>query len=118
MKCEIYGWNEKSPVHDRLSNQNRKSAKDGTGYVHYARGATLIHFTGSSDGIGFSSLHDPLCITPASVRFTEYHHIPDLSRVSHVAEYSAVSSLPAFDCALRGPFNKLRSDGSQPPVSL
>ena len=44
-------------------------------------------------------------------RFMEYQHTPGNSRVPNVAEYSAF----AFGCALRGPFNMLRSAGFSAP---
>ena len=43
-------------------------------------------------------------------RLTEYYHIPGNLRMPYVAGYLADI---AFDCALRGPFNKLRPAGSQ-----
>jgi hypothetical protein len=42
----------------------------------------------------------------------EYQHIPGNLRMPHVAEYWAGY---AFDCALGGPFNKLRSAGFSAP---
>ena len=49
------------------------------------------------------------------VLFSEYQHIPGNWRMP---PRRRILGHPAFDCALSGPFNKLRSDGSQPSVSL
>ena len=43
-------------------------------------------------------------IRSLTARSARYHHISGMLRLPHVAEYSGITP---FDCALRGPFDKV-----------